>query len=140
MEANIHLTFKGQCEEAFNFYQDVFGGKITLMLSYGNSPDGVRTPPEWKDKIVHANLEIGNTEISGVDILPEDYQPPQGFFALLEVEGASQTKQIFEALSKDGTIKMPLQKTFWSAYFGVVVDRFGIPWEINCTQPANESS
>jgi PhnB protein len=138
MEVNIHLTFKGQCEEAFNFYQDVLGGKITLMLSYGNSPEAAQTPSEWKEKIVHANLEIGNTVISGVDVIPGDYEPPQGFFALLEIDEASQAKRVFEVLSIDGKVKMPIQKTFWSAYFGVVVDRFGIPWEITCTQPANE--
>ena len=132
MKTSIHLTFDGQCEEAFRFYESIGIGKINLMLKYGESPAGAKTPPEEHDKIVHANLEVGGGALAGADAMPADYQPPRGFYVLLDVDAPTEAERIFGLLAECGTVKMALQETFWAPRFGVVVDRFGIPWEVNC--------
>ena len=85
----------------------------------------------WHDKIVHATLVLDGMELTGVDMIPGSYQRPQGFFVTLSVAEMTRAIEIFEALGQGGTIKLPFGKTFWSPGFGVLVDRFGIPWEIN---------
>ncbi|MGE0443874.1 MAG: VOC family protein [Vicinamibacterales bacterium] len=134
MEITSHLTFRGECEEAFQFYARVLGGTVTMLLAYGDSPMGESVPPDWRSKIVHANLTVPGGSLSGADLLPEQYEPPRGFFVLLGVDDPNEAERIFAALAQGGEERVPLQQTFWSARFGVVTDRFGVPWEINCAQ------
>lgn len=134
MQINLHLTFNGQCQKAFEFYRDLLGGSITLMQTYGESAMGKPIHKDWQDKIVHAGLVLNDRVLAGVDILPGEYQKPQGFFVLLEIDELPEVERIFNALSECGEIKMPLQETFWTKAFGVLVDRFGIPWELTYTQ------
>jgi PhnB protein len=124
---------------AFRFYERCLGGKIVMMLTYGDSPAKDEVPAEWRDKIVHAAFALGNEILAGADVLPEQYRPPQGFYVLLSVDTAADAERIFRALSEGGVVQLPIQKTFWSSCFGVVVDRFGIPWEINGEQAASVS-
>jgi PhnB protein len=134
MKLTPHLTFGGQCEAAFQFYERCLGGKIQFMLSYGNSPMAEQVPAEWREKIVHATLTIGANTLVGADVIPEQYEQPKGFFLLLHIDDPMETERMFQALSENGTVQMPLQKTFWSVCFGVVVDQFGVPWELHCDQ------
>ena len=134
MQASIHLSFGGQCEAAFRFYERALGGKIVSLLTYGNSPTAEQVPPEWRGKVVHANFAVGETVLAGADALPEQYLKPQGFYVLLDVTDAIDAERIFSALAADGEVHMAIQKTFWSQRFGVLTDQFGIPWEINCEQ------
>ena len=131
MKISPHLVFGGQCEEAFTFYERSLGGRIVTMLTYGDSPMAEEVSPEWRDKIVHASLEIGDGVLSGVDALPEDSERPQGFYVLLHPDDPVDSKRIFHLLAEKGQIRIPIRKTFWSPSYGVVVDRFGIPWEIS---------
>ena len=135
MKLRVHLTFSGQCEAAFRFYQSCLGGAIVTMLSYGDSPLAAQAPPQWQSKILHASLTFGENVLAGVDLLPGDYAPPQGFYALLDIPDVSHAERVFHSLSENGTIRMPIQETFWARRFGVLVDQFGIPWEINCGRP-----
>jgi len=91
-----------------------------------------QVPLEWRGKIVHATLTIGENVLAGVDLLPGDYQPPRGFFVLIEIADSSDAERIFRQLSEEGSVQMPIQETFWARRFGVVTDPFGTPWEINC--------
>jgi len=101
------------------------------MLKYGASPMANQVEQRWHDRIVHATLCLGELELTGVDVLPQDYRKPQGFFVTLTVSETADAKRIFSLLSGGGEIHLPFQQTFWSVGFGVLVDRFGIPWEIN---------
>jgi PhnB protein len=136
MEVVPHVLFRGQCEEAFRFYADALRGQIVTMLTYGDSPMAERVPPQWRNKIIHASLTLAGGALTGADVLPEQYRRPQGFYVLLGVDGPAEAERIFVSLADKGVVGMPLQETFWSARFGVVVDRFGIPWEISCRQAA----
>lgn|SRR5262245_1870361 len=125
-----HVWYPGLCREAFSFYSQLFGGQL-MMLAYRDTPMAKTVPPEWVDKIVHATLSFDGCELAGSDVRSDQYRRPQGFSVLLDVEGAEKARRIFTALGEGGTIGLPMQETFWSPAFGVLTDRFGIPWEIN---------
>lgn len=139
MRISPHLCFDGQCEAAFRAYHQILGGAIVTMLKYGDSPMATQVEPRWHDRIAHATLQFGELELTGVDVFPHDYQRPQGFFVTLTISELAKAKQIFISLSEGGEIRLPFQTTFWSAGFGVLIDRFGVPWEINCAQAPSSS-
>ena len=131
IEPRISLIFNGQCEAAFTLYRQCLGGTVT-RLTWGDSPMADQAPIEWREKILHTTLTVGGTEISGGDVLPGQYERPQGFQVQLNLDDAAAAERIFTLLADGGRITVPLQQTFWAQRFGAVVDRFGIPWGINC--------
>ena len=132
MRLSPHLTFKGDCAAAFEQYQQTLGAKILAMLTYGESPMANTVAPERRGHVVHATLAIGEQHLLGADVPPDEYLPPRGFFLLLGTSDVAEAERWFHALAEGGSVMMPLQETFWSPRFGVVVDRFGVPWEISC--------
>jgi PhnB protein len=130
MGLTAHVWYSGRCREAFSFYAQLFGGEL-MMLAYRDTPLVKELPPEWADKIVHATLSFGGRELAGSDVQPDYYRRPQGFAILVDVEGVEEARRIFTALAEGGSVGMPMQETFWSPAFGVLIDRFDIPWEIN---------
>jgi PhnB protein len=135
MQVNPYLTFRGQCETAFKFYERVLGGKIEAMMTYGGSPMADKTPPDWQKKIMHARLTIGSEILMGSDAPPDRYEPMKGISVTLGIEKPADAERIFHALAENGTVQMPIQETFWAARFGMLVDQFGTPWMINCEKP-----
>jgi PhnB protein len=95
-----------------------------------------QAPAEWHDKILHATLTVGGTAFSGGDVLPGAYERPQGFQLQLDLDDAADAERIFTRLAEGGQVTVPLGATFWAQRFGAVVDRFGIPWAINCGERA----
>jgi PhnB protein len=95
-----HLTFDGHCRAAFQEYRRVLGGVLTTLMSYGESPMAAQVNPRWHDRIAHATLLLDDVELVGADLLPQDYQTPQGFFVTLTVEGSERGRTIFDALSE----------------------------------------
>lgn len=136
MRLNPHLNFDGHCDEAFKFYEKSLGGKISFTMTYGGSPASDQVPAEWRSKIIHATLNIGDDLMTGADAPLDRYQKPQGFHVALGIKDIAEAERIFTALAESGTVQMAMQETFWAARFGMVVDRFGIPWMVNCAKPA----
>jgi len=136
MQMNPHLAFNDQCEAAFRFYEKCLGGKITFMMTYGDSPMAGKVSADWSKKILHATFAVGDQRLTGADAPGEAYKKPQGFSVALNVGAAAEAERIFHALAENGTVQMPLQETFWAIRFGMVTDCFGIPWMINCGQEA----
>ena len=136
MEMNPYLTFNGQCEAAFKFYAQCLGGKIDAMIIHGGTPAEQHVPPEWRNKILHARLTMGDEVLMGSDAPPERYEAPRGFSVSLQVKNPAEAERIFQALAENGKVQMPFQETFWAHRFGMAVDRFGIPWMINCEKAA----
>ena len=134
MQLNPYLTFNGQCEAAFKFYEKCLGGKIVAMITHGGSPMAEQTPPERHDTILHARLMVGDEVLMGSDAPPERYEQAKGFSVTLGVADPGTAERIFRDLSQNGTVQMPIQKTFWAVRFGMLVDQFGIPWMINCEE------
>ena len=132
-----YLNFKGQCAEAFRFYERVLGGKIESMTTHGDSPMADQVPPDWKDTIMHARMLVGDQVLMGSDAPGDHYQQPQGLWVSIQVEKAADAERIFAALSENGNVVMPFAKTFWAAGgFGMTFDRFGTPWMVNCEKAA----
>jgi PhnB protein len=134
MRLNPYLTFNGQCEAAFKFYALVLGGKIEGMISHAGTPAEEHVPPEWREKIMHARLTVGDSVLMGSDAPPDRQHPPTGFSIALSIKDPAEAERVFHALSENATVRMPMGPTFWSVKFGMLVDQFGIPWMVNCEQ------
>jgi PhnB protein len=127
----INLSFNGDCEAAFKFYERCLDGKVAFMLTWAASPMAKDAPPEWGSKIAHATLVIGDSRLQGSDPAPGSYEAPSGFCIMLH-PSAHDAELAFAGLAEGGTVRMPLQQTFWAHRFGMLTDRFGIPWAVNC--------
>lgn len=136
MKINPYLMFNGNCEAAFKFYQQCFGGTITMMMTHKEAPSAENIPPEWHDKIMHACLELSDRLLMGSDCPPGYFEQPQGFYVQISIDEPTKAEHIFQALAQNGTVKMPFEQTFWAYRFGMVVDQFGTPWMINCEKAA----
>lgn len=130
MKLQPYLSFDGTCFEAFTFYAQLLGGEIVGLLRFGERPE--LSSPGWEDRILHATLRVGDQELLGADAFPDGYRMPQGFDVTIAIDKLEEAKRIFNALAEVGKIRMSLQETFWSRGFGMVTDRFDIPWMINC--------
>ena len=132
MKIEIHLQFHGNCRDAFHFYADMFGVDTDFFLTYGDSPEAEKIPVEHHDKIIHASIELENLTLAGTDVF-ENYSLPEGFVILLQLDSREKAEQYFSAMSEEGEVIMALHEVFWSPCYGIVRDKFGIPWEINCS-------
>jgi PhnB protein len=136
MQLNPYLTFDGRCEEAFKFYADVLGGEIAAMIRHEGTPAEAHVPAEWRKKIMHARLVVDGKVLMGSDAPPDRYDGGmKGFSVTLSIEKPAEADRIFAALGEKGNVRMPIQETFWAQRFGMLVDRFGTPWMINCEKP-----
>jgi PhnB protein len=136
MQLNPYLLFNGNCAAAFKFYEKCLGGKIVMMMTHAESPIAEQTPAAWRDKIIHARMTMGDKELMGSDTPPDRYEPMKGFSVSLSVDSPAEAERVFNALAANGTVRMPLEKTFFAARFGMLVDQFGTPWMINCSGEA----
>lgn len=136
MQLHVYLSFSGQCREAFELYEKALGGTIGMIMTNGESPMAGEIPPEWHDKIMHISMTIGAFVLMGSDAPPGHQEPMQGFNVSLQMTSAAESERVFNALSEGGKVTMPLGQTFWAHRFGMLVDRFGTPWMINCEHDA----
>jgi PhnB protein len=136
MQLNPYLSFKGDCEAAFKFYEKCLSGKIVAMVRTKETPMKDQASPEWQDKIMHARMLVGDSVLMGADPPPPHYEAAKGFSVTIGIDDPAEAERAFKALSEGGTIRMPFQKTFWALGFGMLTDKFGIPWMINCERAA----
>lgn len=131
MKMNPYLNFGGDCVQAFRFYQQVFGGGLEVM-TYGGSPMAAEMPAEMHDRAMHACLMMGDLTLMASDTPPEHYTRPAGFCVSVHLPDPGEGERIFHALADGGNVTMPFEKTFWAERFGMLTDRFGTPWIVNC--------
>ncbi|HMU66211.1 MAG TPA: VOC family protein [Cellvibrionaceae bacterium] len=132
MSLSFHINFNDQCQAAFEFYAQVLNGQIGTMLQFKDSPAAASVAPQRQSKIVHANINIEGVEIAGADVEASQYTAPTGFFILLGFASELQVEAVFARLAQGGEVIMAPQQTFWSACYAIVIDRFGVPWKLNC--------
>jgi PhnB protein len=133
MKINPYLIFNGDCQAAFTYYAQCLPGKIELMMTFGESPASEHVPADSHNLIMHTRLLVGDQAIMGSDTTPD--RPTNGMSGCsisLNVDSVAEAERIFAALADKGSIQMPLEATFWAARFGMLVDRFGVSWMINC--------
>jgi len=132
MEMTAYLSFKGDCEAAFKFYERCLGAEPGAIFRYAGSPIAHHVPADWSDKVMHGSVTVGGQVIMAADVAPEQYEEPKGFSLSLQMKNVEDAERIFRDLATEGRVVLSLEKTFWAERFGMVVDRFGIPWLINC--------
>jgi PhnB protein len=135
MKLYTYLNFGGNCEQAFRFYEQHLGGKITMMMTHGQQPNATGVSPDWKDAILHARIDIGETELMGADIPPERFQPMRSAYLSLIVDSIDEAERIYALLSDGGQIFMPMEETFFAFRFGQLRDKFGTSWMILHERP-----
>ena len=126
MKLEIYINYPGHCEEAFRFYEQHLGGKITMMMAHRQQPGPTNVPENWKNAILHARLEIGGTALLGADI--PHAEPMRSAYLTLQIETAAQAERIYALLSEDGEIFMKMEETFYASRFAMLRDRFGTSW------------
>lgn len=133
MALDAYLNFDGTCAEAMRFYEQALGGKLEMMMTVGQSPIADQMPPGSENRVMHSTLIVGERRLMAADtMIGHPYQGMQGFSLSLAYPTVEEGQKVFDTLAEGGQVRMPLQKTFWADGFGMLVDRFGTPWMINC--------
>jgi PhnB protein len=123
-----YLNYGGNCAEAFRFYEQHLGAKITMMMTHGEMPNGKNVPEEWKKAILHARMEIGETQLMGADIPPEHFKPMRSAYLSLLLNSNEEAEHVYALLSDGGEIFMKMEETFFAHRFAMLRDRFGTSW------------
>jgi PhnB protein len=126
MVLNTYVNYGGNCEQAFTFYEQQLGGRITMLMRHGELPGGRVPREDWKDKVLHARLQLGGTELFGADI--PDAQPMRSAYLSLTLATIEEAERVYALLSDSGEIFMPMADTFFATRFSMLRDRFGTSW------------
>jgi PhnB protein len=132
MSLTTQVNFNGNCREALQFYAATFGGGDVFLLTWDASPMAAQAPSGWEDKILYGRVSVDGSELLGGDALPGGYLKPQGMTLHYSPKTVADAQRIFAVLAEGGSVVLPLQETFWSKAYGIVTDRFSVPWELNC--------
>ncbi len=126
MKLDVYLNYAGNCQQAFRFYEEHLGGKITMMMTHGQGPNAASLSAEQKEAILHARIEIGNTVVMGADI--PNSEPMRSAYLTLRVDSENEAERLYTLLSEEGQIFMKMEKTFFANRFAMLRDRFGTSW------------
>jgi PhnB protein len=135
MQLYTYLNYGGNCAQAFRFYEQHLGGKITMMMTHGEAPDQSQVPPARKDAVLHARMTIGGTELLGADVPPDRFQPMRSAYLTLTLDSTAEAERIYALLSENGQIFMPIQETFFAFRFAMLRDTFGTSWMLLHERP-----
>jgi PhnB protein len=137
VQLHTYLNYGGNCEEAFKFYEQHLGGKITMMTKHGEQPDPQNVPPGWANAVLHARINLGGTELLGADIPPDRFQPIRSAYLSLTLGSDAEADRVFALLAEGGQIFMPIQDTFFASRFAMLRDKFGTSWMLLHPKPRN---
>jgi PhnB protein len=135
-----YLNYGGNCEQAFRFYEQHLGGKITMMMTHGQQPNPQDVSPDWKNAILHARMTIGETELMAADVPPDRFQPMRSAYLSLLVNSIDEAERIYALLSNGGQIFMPMEETFFAVRFAMLRDKFGTSWMTLQERPRPQSA
>ena len=128
MKLYTYLNYGGNCRQAFEFYEKHLGGKIVFVTTHGEQRDPSQTPPDWKNAVLHARIELGDTIVMGADIPPDRFQPMRSAYLSLLLDSNEEADRIYALLTQGGEIFMPMEETFFAHRFAMLRDRFGTSW------------
>ena len=140
MKLHTYLNYGGNCAQAFRFYEQNLGGKITMTMTQGEMPNPSGVPPERKNDVLHARMNIGGTELLGADVPPERFQPMRSAYLSLAVDSSEEAERIYALLSDGGQIFMPMQEAFFAFRFAMFRDKFGTSWMLLHERPRPQDS
>ena len=133
MKLSVYLNYPGHCEQAFRFYEEQLGGKISMVQRHGHQPEPSRLPPEWETKVLHARMEIGGTVVMGADI--PGAEPMRSSYLTLTVDTTDEAERLYALLAEEGQIFMKMEETFFAKRFAMLRDKFGTSWMLLCEPP-----
>jgi PhnB protein len=136
MNLYTHLNFGGNCEEAFQFYEQHLGGRVTMMMKASEMPAGARSPPGSADAVIHAQLSVAGVQLIGNDVPGGRFEPIRSSYLYLAVDSPEEADRIYAALAEDGEVGMPIAETFFATRFAQLRDRFGVLWTILHEKPS----
>lgn len=137
MQLHAYLNFDGTCAEAFRFYEQNLGGKITMMMTHAQAP-GANVPPEMANRVMYADLSVAGTRLMGSDTAPGVAQPVRSSYLCLSVDSTPEAERIFGVLTKTGEVLMPMGETFFAHRFGMARDQFDVLWMIIHERPMQQ--
>jgi PhnB protein len=140
MKLHTYLNYGGNCEQAFRFYEQHLGGKITMMMTQGEQPGPSTVPPDLQKAILYARMSIGETELMGSDVPPERFEPMRSVYLSLTLDSSEEAERVYALLSDSGQIFMPMQETFFAFRFAMLRDKFGTSWMIVHQRPMPPSA
>jgi PhnB protein len=135
VQLHTYLNYGGNCEQAFKFYEQHLGGRITMLMRHGEQPGAQNVPPEWANAVLHARMNLGETELLGADIPPDRFQPIRSAYLSLTLGSDQEADRLFALLAEGGQIFMPMQETFFASRFAMLRDRFGTSWMLLHPKP-----
>ena len=135
MRLNTYLNYGGNCAQAFRFYEEHLGGKIIAMTTHGQMPDPSSVDPNWKDKVLHARITLGETALFGADVPADRFKPMRSAYLTLSGDSIAEAERIYALLSEGGEIFMPMEETFFAYRFAMFRDKFGTSWMLINERP-----
>ena len=137
MQINAYVFFNGRCDEALRFYGEKLGAEVLFKMHYKDAPPDPQRPipPGVEDKVMHASVKIGESIVMASDDCVSKDVTHAGFSLSLTADNLADGEKFYNALAEGGQVTMPWQATFWTKGFGMVTDRFGTPWMVNCEKP-----
>jgi PhnB protein len=136
MQLHTYLNYGGNCEQAFRFYEEHLGGKITFLTRHGDQPTGTDVIPELKGTVLHARMTLGGSELSAADVPPDRFKPMRSAYLTLTLDSPEEADRVYALLVDGGEIFMKMQETFFASRFAMIRDRFGTSWMILGPQPS----
>ena len=130
MQVLPYLFFDGRCEEAFSFYERALGAKVQAMMRFKDNPDAAYNPPDSSEKVLHAELKIGDTTIMASDGMNSGNPQFKGISLSLAAADSADAERLFKSLGDGGQVQMPMSETFFAHRFGMVADKFGVSWMV----------
>ena len=130
MRMITYVNYGGNCEQAFRFYEQNLGAKITALVRHSEQPNPQNVPAGWENAVLNARMSIGETELMGADIPPDRFQPMRSAYRTLLVDNAKEAERIYALLSDGGQVFMAMEETFFASRFAMLRDRFGTSWMI----------
>ena len=130
MQLTPYLFFDGRADEAINFYKNVLGAQVEMLMRFKDSPDQSMNPPGTAEKVMHGSLRVGNTTLFVSDGMCGGKAKFEGFSLALSADTIGDAERLFAALGEGGQVQMPMTETFFSPRFGMVADRFGVSWQV----------
>ena len=128
MQIDTYLNYGGNCRQAFEFYAEHLGGRIEMLMTHGEMPEPNNVPPERRNDVLHARMEIGGTTLLAADVPPERFQPMRSAYLSLSLDSSDEADRIYALLSEGGEIFMKMGETFFADRFAMLRDRFGTSW------------
>src|SRR5579862_8643056 len=135
MKVRTYLNYGGNCEQAFRCYEQHLGGKITSLMTFGQMPDPKEIPEGMEKAVLHARMDIGDTQLMASDAPPDAFKPMRSVYLSLAVESTGEAERLYDLLTDGGEIFMPMNETFFAFRFAMLRDKFGTSWMIIHERP-----